>query len=129
MQEHFELLIIGIVAVSISRPWSVWLRLSRAKERVARASAQTVPLRPVHPLRWRPFCFGQMKILYLVKKAFIRRVRGVQSRACESTCYRFDAVRGPVRLYAPGVRRCDAVGFGLCVRVREYATVYVRSDI
>lgn len=35
----------------------------------------------------------------------------------------------PVRLYAPGVRRCDAVGFGLCVRVREYATVYVRSDI
>ena len=35
----------------------------------------------------------------------------------------------PVRLYAPGVRRCDAVGPGPCVRVREYATVYVRSDI
>lgn len=35
----------------------------------------------------------------------------------------------PVRLYAPGVRRCDAVGLGPCVQVREFATVYVRSDI
>lgn len=35
----------------------------------------------------------------------------------------------PARLYAPGMRRCDAAGFGPCVRVREYATVYVRSDI
>lgn len=34
----------------------------------------------------------------------------------------------PVRLYAPGVRRCDAVGLGPCVQVREFATVYVRSD-
>ena len=63
MQEHFELLIVGIVAVSII-PTVVGLVKAKLgkKERVARASAQTVPLRPVTAYGGGPF-FGQMKIL------------------------------------------------------------------
>lgn len=55
VQEHFELLIIGIVAVSSSRPWSVWLRLSWANRTPSSSRHANRVVEARHRLRWRAF--------------------------------------------------------------------------